>query len=171
MQPVVSESPPQRGHGERFPGSAGHELVSQWGAVIEGFADVGRVLAAEMESAVGIPMPWAEVLFRLRRTPGEELPSTRLAREVSFTSGGFTKLVDRLVEAGLVERRACPTDRRVVYACLTARGREAADRALEVHVTGLRQHVLAVLGEERLTALAESMRQLRDGSRGAAPCS
>ena len=61
--------------------------------------------AAEIDAAVGIPITWAEVLFRLRRTPGEALPSTRLAREVSFSSGGFTELMDRLVAAGLVERR------------------------------------------------------------------
>ena len=147
---------------------AGQELVSLWGAVVEGFADVSRVLAAEMEEAVGIPMSWAEVLFRLRRTPGEELPTTRLARQVAFSSGGFTKLLDRLVDAGLVERRACPTDRRVVYAGLTARGREVADRALRVHADGLRRHVVETIGEERFRAVAAVLELLREASRGAA---
>lgn len=155
---------------EALPDPAGQELVSLWGAAVEGFADVGRVLAAEVEAAVAIPITWAEVLFRLRRTPGEMLPSTRLAHEVSFSSGGFTKLMDRLVEAGLVERRACATDRRVVYAGLTPRGREVADRALQVHIAGLRRHVLGALGEEGLTALADTMRRLRDASRDGAAC-
>lgn len=161
---------PQSTPGEDLPDPAGQELVSLWGAAVEGFADVGRVLAAELDEALGIPMTWAEVLFRLRRTPGEMLPSTRLAREVSFTSGGFTKLMDRLVEAGLVERRACPTDRRVVYAGLTPRGREVADRALEVHIAGLRRHVLHAIGEDGLRALAETLLQLRDAARSAPSC-
>lgn len=154
-----------------LPDPTGQELVSLWGAAVEGFADVGRRLAAELEAAVGIPVTWAEVLFRLRRTPGGMLPATQLAREVSFSSGGFTKLLDRMVAAGLVERRACPTDRRVVYASLTVRGREVADRALTVHVDGLRRHVLGVLGHERLQLLAETTRRLRDASRGGKPCS
>ncbi|HEV2122588.1 MAG TPA: MarR family transcriptional regulator, partial [Chloroflexota bacterium] len=118
----ATEERSQPSHLDALPDPAGQELVSQWGTVVEGFADVGRVLAAEVEEAVGLSMSWAEVLFRLRRTPGEVLPSTRLAREVSFSSGGFTKLMDRLVETGLVERRPCPTDRRVVYAALTPHG-------------------------------------------------
>jgi DNA-binding MarR family transcriptional regulator len=146
--------------------AAGQELVSQWGAALEGFADVTRVLAAELDQALEIPMTWAEVLFRLRRTPDEMLPVTRLAREVSFSSGGFTKLMDRLTEAGLVERQDCPTDRRVVYAVLTPRGRELADNALEVHIASLRRHVLDVIGEDCLRSVADSMRQLRSATRG-----
>src|SRR5215204_5347224 len=79
-----------------LPDPEGQALVSLWGTAVEGFAEVSRVLAAELDAALGIPITWAEVLFRLRRTPGEMLPLTRLAREVSFSSGGFTKLVDRL---------------------------------------------------------------------------
>jgi DNA-binding MarR family transcriptional regulator len=148
-----------------LPDAAGQELISKWGMAVEGFADVTRVLAAELDQALGIPLTWAEVLFRLRRTPDEMLPATRLAREVSFSSGGFTKLMDRLIEAGLVERQDCPTDRRVVYAALTPRGRALADRALEVHIASLRHHVLDVIGDDRLQALADAMRKLRSASR------
>jgi DNA-binding MarR family transcriptional regulator len=155
---------------ETPPGAPAPDLVSQWGAAVEGFADVNRVLAAELDAALGIPITWAEVLFRLRRTPGEMLPSTRLAREVSFSSGGFTKLMDRLVEHGLVERQACPTDRRVVYAALTPTGRDVANRALEIHTAGLRQHVLGVLGADRLAALAAAMGLLRARAREDTAC-
>lgn len=142
-------------------------LVSAWGLVLEGVGSAGRVLARELEEAVGLPVTWVEVLFRLRRTPGQVLPTTQLAREVSFSSGGFTKLLDRLVEARLVARQACSTDRRIVYAALTVQGRAVADRALTTHVAGLRAHVLAAVGPERLQDLAEAMRRLRDHSRRA----
>jgi DNA-binding MarR family transcriptional regulator len=159
----------QPSRGNTLPALADQDLVSHWGLVVEGFADTSRVLASELEDALGIPLAWAEVLFRLRRTPGEVMPSTRLAREVSFSSGGFTKLMDRLVEAGFVERRPCPTDRRVVYAALTPRGREVADEALAIHSASLRRHVLDVLGEQRIRVLAETMRLLRHPSREPAP--
>jgi DNA-binding MarR family transcriptional regulator len=140
------------------------ELVTAWGLVLEATSRAGRVLAAEIEQAVGLPATWVEVLFRLRRTPDNVLPTTQLARAVSFSSGGFTKLLDHLVAAGLVERVPCPTDRRVIYASLTGRGRETADAALAVHAAGLRTHILGVLGPERLLALAETSRALRDSA-------
>ena len=43
-----------------------------------------------------------------------------LAETLVITRGGLTKLVDRLIKAGLLERTFCETDRRVSYATLTA---------------------------------------------------
>ena len=40
-------------------------------------------------------------------------------RKILVSSGGVTYLIDRLEARGLVERRACPTDRRARYAALT----------------------------------------------------
>ena len=47
-----------------------------------------------------------------------------LAEALVITRGGLTKLVDRLVKAGLLERTFCETDRRVSYATLMPAGRE-----------------------------------------------
>ena len=47
-----------------------------------------------------------------------------LASALVISRGGLTKLVDRLVKAGLLERAYCATDRRVSYAVLTPSGRE-----------------------------------------------
>ena len=54
---------------------------------------------------------------------------TDLAAQTSLTTSGITRVVDRLVERGLVTRQACATDRRTTYAVITpgrpgpARGR------------------------------------------------
>ena len=47
---------------------------------------------------------------------------SELGRKVLVSSGGTTYLVDRLAERGLVERRACPGDRRARHVHLTAAG-------------------------------------------------
>lgn len=141
------------------------ELVTTWGLVLEATAAAGRRLAIELDEAVGLSAPEAEVLFRLARSPGRLLPTTRLAREISFSSGGFTRLVDRLVRSGLVERRPCASDRRVVYAALTATGSTVASAALARHAEGLRCHLLDVVGTEQLVALEQVMRVLRDHHR------
>ena len=49
---------------------------------------------------------------------------SRLSNDIALTTGGVTRLVDRMVEAGLVERQACPSDRRSIHVILTPEGRD-----------------------------------------------
>ena len=43
----------------------------------------------------------------------------RLSSQLAFDDGGMTRLVDRITDAGYVERRPCATDRRVWFAGIT----------------------------------------------------
>jgi DNA-binding MarR family transcriptional regulator len=65
---------------------------------------------------------------------GAEQNPTQLMRATLLSSGGMTKRLDRLAEAGLVERRPDPSDRRGTLVRLTRRGRSVVDRAVEDHV-------------------------------------
>jgi DNA-binding MarR family transcriptional regulator len=57
-----------------------------------------------------------------------------LMRATLLSSGGMTKRLDRLEEAGLIERRPDPDDRRGTRVRLTRRGKATIDRALATHV-------------------------------------
>ena len=61
------------------------------------------------------------------------------AAQVALTTGGITKLLDRMVDADLVTRVPCPTDRRVAFAALTPRGERTLEQASAVHTRDLRQ--------------------------------
>ena len=144
-------------------GSAGvddRELVTWWGRVVEAYERTGRLVAVGPVAGVDLPGPWFEVLLRLLRTPGGRLTMTQLARETTLTSGGFTKLADRLEQAGLIERQPSPSDRRVTNAVLTPLGRAQAERAFAVYCTGLRELVLQRLGLDGLHVLADHMSRL-----------
>nr|WP_042180310.1 MarR family transcriptional regulator [Kibdelosporangium sp. MJ126-NF4]CEL14323.1 regulatory protein, MarR [Kibdelosporangium sp. MJ126-NF4]CTQ88690.1 regulatory protein, MarR [Kibdelosporangium sp. MJ126-NF4] len=137
------------------------EIVTWWGLVIEGYqATQDRLLAAIADDPGLTPGPF-DILLRLLRSPGHRLPMTRLAKEAALSSGGFTKVADRMTEAGLIRREPSETDRRVTHVVLTDHGREMAQRAREVTSKVLRERVLEPLGERRATELAESMRALR----------
>jgi DNA-binding MarR family transcriptional regulator len=83
----------------------------------------------------GLQRGWFDLLAALRRAgPPFELSPTQLMRATLLSSGGMTKRLDRLVDAGLVERRPDPRDRRGLLVRLTRRGRAVVDRALEAHV-------------------------------------
>jgi DNA-binding MarR family transcriptional regulator len=106
-----------------------------------------------MEAATGLPLLWYGVLLHLGRSPGGFRPMGELVNATAFTSGGVTRLVDRIEQAGYVERRPCPDDRRVTYVGLTARGWDMLERASAVHVRGIQEHIMDALDEERVTQL------------------
>lgn len=76
-----------------------------------------------------------DVLATLRRAgaPFERAPG-ELAAHTMVTTGAMTKRVDRLVDAGLVERRVDSGDGRRRIVGLTARGLEVIDAAFTEHM-------------------------------------
>ncbi|MDX3612165.1 MarR family transcriptional regulator [Streptomyces europaeiscabiei] len=74
------------------------------------------------------------VLLRLARHRENRTTSARLAEDLSFTSGGLTRLIARMEEAGLLTRHPHPDDRRAALLEATQQGRERLERALAVHV-------------------------------------
>ncbi|WP_017595126.1 MarR family winged helix-turn-helix transcriptional regulator [Nocardiopsis potens] len=145
---------------------ADDELITDWGLLVEAFKAVSPLLLEGVHPG-GEEMsgPWFEVLLRLQRSPGHRLPMSVLAREVSLSSGGFTKLADRLAAKGYLARESCPEDRRVVYAALTPAGSELAGEVKTRHAELLRRHVLDVLGPDGVRTLGSLARRLRDSAR------
>lgn len=100
------------------------------------------------------------VLSALLHAPGRQLPMSRLAREAAMTTGGFTRLADRLGSAGLIDRRGSDRDRRVVYASLTSAGLREARRLERRYQAALRDEVLDVLSPAQLGLIADVLRPL-----------
>lgn len=138
------------------------ELLDWWMLVMQGFHATQGSLVSELAERFNIGQVAADVLLRLLTAPQQRLPMTRLAREADMSSGGFTKLADRLCSAGMVQRVACEADRRVTYLELTSEGEDVAGAISRAAAEILRHRVLAPLGRDGLSKLAEAMRLLRD---------
>lgn len=104
--------------------------------------------------------PSFRVLSALLHAPGRRLPMSRLAREAAMTTGGFTRLADRLGGAGLIDRRGSHEDRRVVYATLTPAGLREARRLERRYQAALHGEVLDRLSSEQLRTVADTVRVL-----------
>ena len=90
---------------------------------------------------------WFDLLAALRRAGKPyELNPTQLMRATMISSGGVTKRLDRLVEAGLVQRRPDLTDRRGALVRLTRSGKTVIDRAVETHIAN-EERLLRPLGQ------------------------
>lgn len=140
------------------------DVVTLWGLVIEGFTATQEQLLSEIEERCGLLPTHFDIVLRLLRSPDFQLPMTRLAREAALTSGGFTKIADRMEDAGLIFRVESQQDRRVIYAVLTKEGCKVARKARRITAEYLRRNVLAPLGVEAAEGLAAAMRTLRSAN-------
>lgn len=91
----------------------------------------------------------------------ETLHVTAIGERLHVPAPQMTRLVDRLVSAGLVERRPDPSDRRSVNLALTDKGRTL----IREHGAAVRDSVKeasSCLTDEELQQLSVSLRSLRD---------
>jgi DNA-binding MarR family transcriptional regulator len=84
----------------------------------------------------------------------------RLAELATLSRSGTTRLIDRIEAEGLVERRACPSDRRGLEVVLTAQGRELQERAAPVALRGIQEHFGRHLDDHGARRLAELLEQV-----------
>ena len=99
----------------------------------------------------------------LRILSGEEqgLPSSVIGERMTTRDSDVTRLVDRLVARGLVERHRDPEDRRVVWVRLTPAGTELVGR-LDSPTLALAARQFAAIKPKRVRRLIEILRQLPD---------
>ncbi|TAJ34830.1 MULTISPECIES: MarR family transcriptional regulator [unclassified Bosea (in: a-proteobacteria)] len=99
--------------------------------------------------AIGLSIPQFDLLSTL--TEQEGISQSELAERLYVTKGNVSGLVDRLVQAGLVERRAIAGDRRSYAMHLTPEGRRLAETGLAIQ----RDFVANTLGRLPPAELAE----------------
>ena len=140
------------------------------GLLAEAFAALEARSSAQL-GGHGLSGVEFEVLLRLARSPLGLLRMSDLSAQTTLTSSGVTRVVDRLVDRGLVARQACATDRRTTYAVVTEAGRSLLAEVLPGHLSLLESTLLEPLrsaGTEELDAFVAVLRRLRDHL---APCS
>lgn len=137
------------------------ERITALGRLLEATAVLTRRLDGELEDALGLPLIWYGVLLLLGRSPDGQRPMHDLAGATAFTTGGVTRLVDRMESAGHVRRRPCPHDRRVTYVGLTDQGRDLLERATEVHLRGIQAHLLDALRPDEVAQLSAILDKIR----------
>lgn len=143
-------------------GLLGDERITTVGLLFEAAAALERLLDEDLRRQAGMPLATFEILIRLGRSPRCRLPHYELSRQLSLSSGGVTRIVDRLEKAGLVFRERDACDKRIYYVTLAESGRAALDAALPVHVATVERLLVNAVGNEGLAALEAAVRPLRD---------
>jgi DNA-binding MarR family transcriptional regulator len=139
---------------------SGDEKVRLFALLIETNARLERTLGLELESACDLPLAWFEVLLTLRQAPDERLKMNQIADAIVHSTGGTTRLIDRLEDNDLVVRQACAGDRRAIYVALTEAGGAKLDEALAVHLDYLETHLAGRLSASERTTLSNLLEKL-----------
>ncbi|MEH1124188.1 MarR family transcriptional regulator [Micromonospora sp. CPCC 206061] len=115
------------------------EAVVLYGDILRLTDTIGGHAERVIRHASGLGGSEFEVLLRLARHPEGRTTSARLADDLSFSSGGLTRLIARMEDAKLLVRHPHPHDRRATLLEPTPRGRQQLRQALQAHVPQINQ--------------------------------
>ncbi|MCF3101156.1 MarR family transcriptional regulator [Streptomyces roseoverticillatus] len=149
--------------------AADHELAPAFGR-LRGAADrLEYILGRAVEEECGISHLMFEVLLVLGRAGQPGLSMKAIGQEQVLTTGGVTRLIDRMEAAGLVQRADDPADRRGRLVQLTPLGEETTVRSSRMHVENIRRHFVDPLPAAHRDRFAEDLRILSHAARDALP--
>ncbi|MCB0962500.1 MAG: winged helix-turn-helix transcriptional regulator [Acidimicrobiales bacterium] len=136
------------------------ERLTAMGLLVETHAGVRGLVEADL-ARHDVPGSTFDVLIRLARSPGGRLPMTELAIQSTLSNSGLTRVVDRLLAAGCVERVRDRDDRRVWWAVLTPKGLDRVLAVLPDHLATIDASLTSVLDPEELRAFTAALRKIR----------
>jgi DNA-binding MarR family transcriptional regulator len=136
------------------------ELVSDivtkaWIRLVRARHAVVSRLEADSKAAGALPIEWYDVLWDLERHEDGVRPF-ELEDRLLFAQYNLSRLIDRLVDAGLVRREVCPTDKRGQMLFITEAGRKARKATWPHYARGMNKH----LGDKLTEAEAEKLAAL-----------
>ena len=137
----------------------GLDVVGLFGDLVRLETELWNRVEAQVQQAHGVPLAWLEVTQVVAATT--DCRVLDIARALSITVGGASKVVDRLEAGGLCRRQPNPTDGRSSFISLTASGRsllEAGNATLARTLEGL---IGSALPADELAELSVTLRRLR----------
>ena len=127
--------------------------------------DVARMMRYRFDArarALGVTRPQWRALLHMARSPGST--QAELADVLEVERITLCRMIDRLAEAGLVERRADPSDRRVWRLHLLPAAHAIVDQLAAVGAE-VEEELLAPLSNDEREALTVSLERVRDAQR------
>jgi DNA-binding MarR family transcriptional regulator len=126
------------------------------------------ILDAELRAERDMTLRWYDVLVVLEEA---ERPArmNELASRILASKSGLTRVIDRMEEAGLVERQRPPEDRRAIEVVMTKAGVEALRAARVVHRRGIYEHFAKHLEDRDFDALLGALEPVHNHVRPLRP--
>ncbi len=127
--------------------------LQMWRGFLEAHSTVVKYLERQMHQQHDLPLAWWDVLLQLAEGPDGKLRMGELAETVLLTRSGITRLVDRMIDAGLVLREPCPGDRRGYFAVITQQGLDTIEKVGPDHSNDAWDVFLGHISDEEAAVL------------------
>jgi DNA-binding MarR family transcriptional regulator len=134
--------------------------VAAWGALLRCHAALVGRLEGELQAERGLSLAWYDVLLVLNSAPGRRLRMRELGERVVVSRTRVSRIVDEMVEAGLVGREPDPGDRRSWFATITRDGRSTLRRAAPVYLRGIAAHFSGHLSAEEIRVMRGALERV-----------
>jgi DNA-binding MarR family transcriptional regulator len=144
------------------------EELRAWRLFFESALALQDLLDSELVRDAGIPQRWYDALVHLDETP-DGLRMNELAERILYSKSGFTRVVDRMEEAGLVRRVRPENDRRSILVVLTDEGRGTMERARRHHRHSIEQHFTRHLADSDIRAITRAFEKVSAHARPLRP--
>jgi DNA-binding MarR family transcriptional regulator len=131
--------------------------IGTWRDFLTANARLQRLLDDDLRAEHDLSLPEYDALLQLAEAPGRRLRMHQLADRVLLSRSGVTRLIDRLVRDGSVERDPCLSDARGAEAVLTAAGLERLRNAAVTHLRGIKEHFIDAIDPADLPSVGRAM--------------
>jgi DNA-binding MarR family transcriptional regulator len=135
--------------------------LDAWRALLNAHATVTRHIEEALSESGLPPLAWYDVLWPVYQAKGRRLRMRDLAEQVvTISRSGLTRLVDRIVDAGMLERDATPGDRRGTDVILTSKGANLLKAMWPVYARTVNAQFTEPLSRSRAEALRDALRRV-----------
>src|SRR3989440_1182600 len=124
-------------------------------------SDQVQIRCARLLREYGLTSPTQYNILRILRGEGKPLPILEIASRTITVVPGITGLIDRLEQAGVVNRARCEKDRRVIYVALADRGTTTL-AALDEPLIALHHKLLRPLSQAELREVIRLLAKVRE---------
>jgi DNA-binding MarR family transcriptional regulator len=130
------------------------KVLQVWVRLIRARDKLVRNVEATAKAKGLPPLGWYDVLLELSRDGGRKLRPVELEKELLVAQYNLSRLLDRMEEAGFIERTACPVDGRGQMVALTPEGRVMQKRMWPTLRAAVEEHVAPNLSDREVEQLA-----------------
>jgi len=99
------------------------DTIVAWTRLFRGYKLLLEQTESDLKEAKLPQLSWYDVLWEVQSAPDHRIRQYELGQRVLLPKYNLSRLLDRLQKEGLLQREACPEDKRGAIIALTAKGR------------------------------------------------
>jgi DNA-binding MarR family transcriptional regulator len=135
--------------------------LDAWRALLNAHAGMTRQIEEALSKADLPPLGWYDVLWPVYQAKGRRMRMRDLSEKVvTISRSGLTRLVDRVVDAGMLTREPTPNDRRGTDVVLTDEGTKLLKRMWPIYAEVVNAYFVKPLPKSRAEDLRDSLRRV-----------